>query len=98
MIVKEFVKGKLKSVPESLEDLTADTAKVISMDGNKVGAYKDENGVLHLVDTTCRHMGCEVHWNNAERSWDCPCHGSRYDIDGNVIEGPALKALKKINK
>ena len=55
MIVKEFVKGKLKSVPESLEDLTADTAKVISMDGNKVRAYKDENGVLHLVDTTCRH-------------------------------------------
>lgn len=98
MIAKEFVKGKLKAVPETSEDLEPDTAKIISMEGNKVGAYKDEKGGVHFVDTTCRHMGCEVQWNSAERSWDCPCHGSRYNIEGNVIEGPALKPLKKINK
>lgn len=97
MIAKEFVKGKFKDVPESMDDLESDTAKIISLEGNKIGVYKDEKGQLHLVDTTCRHMGCEVQWNNAERSWDCPCHGSRYDIDGNVIEGPALKPLRNID-
>lgn len=98
MIAKEFIKGKLKAVPETSEDLAPDTAKIINSEGNKIGAYKDQQGCVHFVDTTCRHMGCEVQWNNAERTWDCPCHGSRYDIQGNVIEGPALKPLKKINK
>lgn len=94
---KELIKGKLKSVPNTMDDLTPDTAKVLSLDGNKVGVYKDAEGDLHIVDTTCRHMGCELQWNSAERSWDCPCHGSRYTIDGQVIEGPALKPVEKLN-
>jgi len=98
MVAKEFIKGKFSAVPETSEDLEIDTAKVISFEGNKIGAYKDEIGGIHFVDTTCRHMGCEVQWNNAERSWDCPCHGSRYDINGNVIEGPALKPLRQADK
>ncbi|MDP4087710.1 MAG: FAD-dependent oxidoreductase [Bacillota bacterium] len=94
---KELIKGKLKNVPHTMDDLTPDTAKLISVDGNKVGVYKDADGNLHMVDTTCRHMGCEVQWNSAERSWDCPCHGSRYTVDGQVIEGPALKPLEMLN-
>lgn len=98
MVAKEFLKGKLKAASNTMEDLTPDTAKVVDIDGNKVGAYKDSDGNLHIVDTTCTHMGCEVQWNSAERSWDCPCHGSRFDINGHVIEGPALKPLKKLNE
>lgn len=58
-----------------------------------MGVYRDDGGALHVVDTTCPHLGCEVNWNAAERSWDCPCHGSRFDVDGHVLEGPALVAL-----
>ncbi|WP_317889883.1 Rieske 2Fe-2S domain-containing protein [Sutcliffiella deserti] len=64
------------------------------MDGNKVGAYKDESGRYHLVHPTCTHMGCDVEWNDAERTWDCPCHASRFSYKGDVLEGPAVKPLK----
>ncbi|WP_407702587.1 Rieske 2Fe-2S domain-containing protein [Trichococcus shcherbakoviae] len=63
------------------------------MDGKKTGAYRDENGQLHLVSTTCSHLGCTVRWNDAERSWDCPCHGSRFNYDGDVLDGPAVHPL-----
>ena len=48
---------------------------------------------LHIVNTTCTHMGCELNWNSAESSWDCPCHGSRFSYEGEILEGPAIKAL-----
>ena len=63
------------------------------LDGKRAGAYRDEEGNLHLVNTTCTHMGCENNWNEAEKSWDCPCHGSRFSIDGDVIDGPAVSPL-----
>ncbi len=50
-----------------------------------------------MVSTTCTHMGCDVEWNNAERSWDCPCHGSRFSYDGSILEGPAVTPLKKLD-
>lgn len=68
------------------------------MNGQRAGAYKDEAGKIHLVDTTCTHLGCELQWNAAENSWDCPCHGSRYTYDGQIIEGPTVTPLKKIEK
>lgn len=68
---------------------------MIMVDGNKVGAYRDLEGTLHLVDTTCTHLGCELRWNAAELSWDCPCHGSRFSFEGEVIEGPAVKPLQR---
>ncbi len=52
--------------------------RVLNVDGERAGAYRDEDGKLHLVNTTCTHMGCELNWNSADRSWDCPCHGSRF--------------------
>ena len=51
-------------------------------------------GKLHVVDTTCTHMGCEVNWNSAEKSWDCPCHSSRFSNEGEIIEGPAVRPLE----
>src|SRR3954469_22249137 len=60
----------------------------------KVAAYRDEGGTLHAVSAVCTHLGCQVQWNSAERSWDCPCHGSRFDVTGRVIQGPAVKDLE----
>ena len=61
----------------------------------KVGVYRDEDGGLHAVSLRCTHLGCLTKWNDAERSWDCPCHGSRFDPDGNVLAGPAVKPLER---
>jgi Rieske Fe-S protein len=65
--------------------------------GKKVGGYRDKDGTVHLVKTTCTHMGCGLDWNDGERSWDCPCHGSRFSYEGEVLEGPAVKPLKKMD-
>lgn len=76
-----------------LEDLVAGEGGIVSSDGAKVAGYRDDEGRLHAVSATCTHLGCEVAWNAAERSWDCPCHGSRFDPDGRVLNGPATKPL-----
>lgn len=91
-VAAELIKGKLEPRPEDI-DIKPGEGKVIDVDGHRAGAFRDANGNLHVVDTTCTHMGCELNWNTAEHSWDCPCHGSRFDVDGKVIEGPALRAL-----
>ncbi|MBB4909796.1 FAD-dependent oxidoreductase [Actinophytocola algeriensis] len=62
-----------------------------------VAAYRDESGALHAVRAHCTHLGCLVAFNNAERTWDCPCHGSRFDVDGQVIQGPAVHPLRRVN-
>ena len=61
----------------------------------KTGVYRDPDGTLHAVSLRCTHLGCLLRFNSAERSWDCPCHGSRFDIDGSVLEGPATKPLDR---
>jgi glycine/D-amino acid oxidase-like deaminating enzyme/nitrite reductase/ring-hydroxylating ferredoxin subunit len=92
-VAVNLVKGKLLSVPEDVEIKNGE-AKVIEIDGDKAGAYRDEKGILHIVDTTCTHLGCKLNWNSAEKSWDCPCHGSRFTYEGEIIEGPTVKPLK----
>lgn len=64
-------------------------AGIVKLDGNKCGAYRDETGKLHLVSAECSHLKCMVLWNNDAKSWDCPCHGSRFTYEGKVINGPA---------
>lgn len=91
-VAVNLVKGKLEPLPED-ENLAPGEGKVVERDGRRAGIYKDEAGKLHIVDTTCTHMGCELNWNSAEKSWDCPCHGSRFSCDGEVIEGPAVRPL-----
>lgn len=88
----EFIKGKLKSENIDIEVATGE-GKVVDLNGKRVGFYKDVDGKTYIVDTTCTHLGCELSWNNAEKSWDCPCHGSRFSFDGSIMEGPALKEL-----
>lgn len=96
-VAKELVAGKVEIVHKKTKDLEADEGAVVRHDGKRVGAYRDPEGKLHLVDTTCTHMGCECEWNDGERSWDCPCHGSRFSYDGEVLDGPATVPLTKIH-
>ena len=61
----------------------------------KLALYRDPAGQLHTLSATCPHLGCIVHWNSGEKTWDCPCHGSRFHALGDVVNGPANKALAK---
>ncbi|MDN4608511.1 FAD-dependent oxidoreductase [Sporosarcina highlanderae] len=94
-VVGQLIKGKLDSPNMKPENLAKGEGAVIKLDGHRKGAYRDDEGKLHIVDTTCTHIGCEVEWNNGDKTWDCPCHGSRFKYTGEVIEGPAEKPLQK---
>lgn len=93
---KHMLKGKLDNTKERVAELSPDEATVTRIKGQRTGVYKDQNKQLHMVDTTCTHMGCEVEWNSGDRTWDCPCHGSRFSYTGEVIEGPAKKPLGEV--
>ncbi|WP_066370599.1 FAD-dependent oxidoreductase [Neobacillus fumarioli] len=92
-VAKHLIKGKLEYVPKDPEDLQNGEGAVVTYNGKRAGAYKDKDGKLYIVDTTCKHLGCECEWNAAEKTWDCPCHGSRYSYSGEVMEGPTKKGL-----
>ena len=79
----------------AFEDLAPGEAAVKGVGPGQIAGYRDEEGKLHTVSAVCTHLGCIVAWNTAERSWDCPCHGSRFDHEGRVLHGPAVKDLQK---
>lgn len=81
----------------NLDNLSPGEALVENKPFAPMAAYRDDEGHLHKVSATCTHLGCRVRWNDAERSWDCPCHGSRFDIDGRVLQGPAVKDLERFD-
>ncbi len=92
-VAKHLIGDKLKPLSKDA-DIEPGEARVVKHDGKKVGIYKDKKGKIHAVDIACPHMGCDLAWNAAELSWDCPCHGSRFTYEGDIIEGPALKSLR----
>lgn len=97
-VAYQFIKDRLtKNEADEFAEITIGKGKVMNIDGKKHGVYRDESGRLHVVSAVCTHMGCINHWNEVEKSWDCPCHGSRFSIDGEVLEGPAYAALKKLS-
>jgi glycine/D-amino acid oxidase-like deaminating enzyme/nitrite reductase/ring-hydroxylating ferredoxin subunit len=77
----------------SIDDLAPGEGGIVNNGSQKVAGYRDDQGSLHAVSTRCTHLGCQVAWNAAERSWDCPCHGSRFTPDGEILNGPATKPL-----
>lgn len=96
-VAAEFLKGVFTAEIKEIEEILPGEARIIVKDNHKIAAYRDKKGILTATSAICTHMGCIVHFNNAEETWDCPCHGSRFSISGDVIEGPALKPLKNIN-
>ncbi|MFS0672612.1 FAD-dependent oxidoreductase [Ornithinibacillus sp. 179-J 7C1 HS] len=95
-VAKHLIKGKLEFTDQTIKSLSKDDATVTRINGKRAGVYKDQEENFHCVDTTCTHMGCEVEWNSGERTWDCPCHGSRFSYTGEVMEGPAKRPLERI--
>jgi glycine/D-amino acid oxidase-like deaminating enzyme/nitrite reductase/ring-hydroxylating ferredoxin subunit len=83
----------LSAEARSLEEIRSGEGKLLSHEGSKIAVYRDEGGKVHAVSPICTHMGCHVRFNNAEKSWDCPCHGSRFSVDGEVLHGPAVAGL-----
>jgi glycine/D-amino acid oxidase-like deaminating enzyme/nitrite reductase/ring-hydroxylating ferredoxin subunit len=82
---------------KSMRSVKRGQGKLIEYDGQTVAAYRDEDGVVTLRSSACTHMGCTVAWNRAERTWDCPCHGSRFTAIGQVLSGPAETSLPPVD-
>jgi nitrite reductase/ring-hydroxylating ferredoxin subunit len=95
--VKNLISRIFPGESMELSGLKTGEGKIISHDKEKIAVYKSETGKIFAVDPVCTHLKCEIRWNGAEKSWDCPCHGSRFDINGQVITGPADIALEKIS-
>lgn len=81
---------------EDIDNIKKETGKIIEINGEKVGIYKDIKGEVFAVKPVCTHLGCILNWNNADKTWDCPCHGSRFDYTGKNINNPAIKNLEKV--
>ncbi|WP_312992067.1 FAD-dependent oxidoreductase [Chryseobacterium flavum] len=96
-VAMDFVKDKLfiEKIDSFLE-IKAGEAKVIRYESESYALYKESDGTLHLLKSTCPHAACEVRWNSAELSWDCPCHGSRFNVNGKILTGPTTRNLQKI--
>jgi glycine/D-amino acid oxidase-like deaminating enzyme/nitrite reductase/ring-hydroxylating ferredoxin subunit len=90
--VKDYIKG---GEVTQLSEVPRGEGRIVDLDGDKLAVYRDDAYQLHVVSPVCTHLKCIVHWNQAERSWDCPCHGSRFSTDGTVLEGPALAPLER---
>jgi 3-phenylpropionate/trans-cinnamate dioxygenase ferredoxin reductase component len=94
---KRFVHARMtKGETTPVSSLEIGEAKVLQVNGEKAAVYRDDGGAVHSVSAVCTHMGCLVEWNSGDRVWGCPCHGSRFDPDGNVLHGPAKKPLKTV--
>lgn len=91
--VKGLAKQLFQIPAEAAKELTPGHGGVVFWKGKKLGVYKDESGALWPVDIRCPHLGCQLEWNPDERSWDCPCHGSRFDYRGKLISGPAQENI-----
>jgi nitrite reductase/ring-hydroxylating ferredoxin subunit len=95
-VAAHFVKDYVRlAMVKEVQNLPPGEGVVAEYEGKKVAVHRAEDGTWTALSPICTHMGCIVHWNTFEKSWDCPCHGSRFNTDGEVIEGPAILALAK---
>ena len=95
---RHFVGDRLRGAEAgSFDEVPAGEARLVRDGAKLVGAYRGDDGTLQTVNPTCTHVGCRLGWNTAERSWDCPCHGSRFAPDGTVLQGPATAPLEKLD-
>lgn len=95
-VAKDLVRDWLKRYPKAFEEIRDGEGRVLQIEGERLAVFRDFDRRYIAVSPVCTHMGCIVHWNNAERTWDCPCHGSRFSVEGAIIEGPALAPLQQL--
>lgn len=92
--INSLIIKKMEIPEEQINQIQKGEGKIVEVGGEKIGVYKDENDNIYKIKPICRHLGCELSWNYIDKTWDCPCHGSRYDYKGNLIYGPSVKNLK----
>ncbi|MBC6980134.1 FAD-dependent oxidoreductase [Caulobacter sp. 17J80-11] len=92
-MMKGVAEHLMPAVLNSVELIPPGEGAVVAVKNQKVAAYRDMEGALHVRSAVCTHMGCVVHWNGFEGCWDCPCHGSQFSVEGQVLNGPAVQAL-----
>ena len=85
--------NKLKDANLSFDEIKENSGSIIEINNEKVGIYKDPNGKIYAVKPICTHLGCLLSWNDVDKTWDCPCHGSRFDYRGKNIYDPAFRDL-----
>lgn len=93
-VFTQFIKDFSAPGAQDINKIKSGEGRVVKLNGEKCAVSRDQNNQLHVVSAICPHMKCTVHWNNAEMTWDCPCHGSRFTCDGKYIEGPAESGLE----
>lgn len=96
-VFKSFISSRIKVPEEEISRIKNDNGAIIKLNGSSIGIYKDASGNVFAVKPNCTHLGCLLTWNNLDKTWDCPCHGSRFDFEGNNIYDPAFKSLTKID-
>lgn len=95
--VKNFAEYVAPGEMKAVDDLEPGEGAVVRQGLQKIAAYRDKRSALHLNSAACTHIGCHLHWNSFETCWDCPCHGSMFDVDGQPLNAPAIAPLQKIN-
>ena len=93
---KSIIMSRFKIPKAELDDIKIGEGKIIKVDNEKVGVYKANDGEVYKVKPICTHLGCELYFNNVDKVWECPCHGSKFTYDGKSIEVPSNKNLKNI--
>ena len=100
-MIKDTTEGlitdKFKIPTDTLDSIEKDTGKILEINGHKIGVYKDTSGNIFAVNPICTHLGCLLNWNNLDKTWDCPCHGSRFNYMGTNIFDPAINGLEIYN-
>ena len=95
-VTRHFVGDRMRrsAHADSVDELTPGSGAIVRLGGHRCAVYRAPDGQLQAVSATCTHMGCLVAFNDAEQTWDCPCHGSRFAPDGSVLHGPATRPLE----
>jgi Rieske Fe-S protein len=91
IITKSLLSEHLKISRDKLSDIEVGKAGIIMRNGQKIGVYREQDDRYYFVSTKCPHLGCSLEWNQNEKTWDCPCHGSRFDYRGKLISNPAMR-------
>ena len=95
--VNSLVLNKFKTPKLTFDNISNNSGGIIEVNNQKVGIYKDTSGNIFAVKPVCSHLGCLLSWNDVDKTWDCPCHGSRFDYMGKNLYDPAIKDLEKYN-
>ncbi|MDQ4096021.1 MAG: FAD-dependent oxidoreductase [Actinomycetota bacterium] len=96
-VAYRFFSDRLRGLSRSVDDIPRGEGDVVTVGPKSVAVYKDDNGDVRALSARCTHLGCIVQWNGAEKSWDCPCHGSRFTTSGEILQGPATRRLDDID-